>query len=134
MDKTAVITARIEPELKANAEQICGQLGLTLSQAITLFLRQVELQQGLPFDLQMPQPAPPLTPEQQTGFNRSEASTVDRNAFAIRSDFESPHEERYWSTRSPAERLRHMEILRRINYGSRATTRLQRVLAVTEGP
>ncbi len=134
MPKTAVITARIEPELKANAEQICGQLGLTLSQAITLFLRQVELQQGLPFDLKMPQPTPPPTPEQQTSFNRNEASTVDRNVFAIRSDFESPQEDRYWSARSPAERLRHMEKLRRINYGSRATTRLQRILAVTEGP
>ncbi|HXK43710.1 MAG TPA: type II toxin-antitoxin system RelB/DinJ family antitoxin [Anaerolineae bacterium] len=54
MRKTAVITARIEPELKASAGQICAQLGLALTQAITLFLRQLELQQGLPFDLKVP--------------------------------------------------------------------------------
>ena len=54
MNKTAVITARIEPDLKASVEQIFAQLGLTTTQAITLFLRQVELQQGLPFTLKIP--------------------------------------------------------------------------------
>ena len=54
MSKTAVITARIEPGLKTSVEQIFTQLGLTTTQAITLFLRQVELQQGLPFTLKVP--------------------------------------------------------------------------------
>jgi hypothetical protein len=34
----------------------------------------------------------------------------------------------YWLSRSPHERLRCVEILRRMNYGARATARLQRVL------
>jgi len=54
MSKTAVITARIEPGLKESVEQVFKQLGLTTTQAITLFLRQVELQQGLPFNLKVP--------------------------------------------------------------------------------
>lgn len=54
MSKTAVITARIEPELKESVEQVFTQLGLSTTQAITLFLRQVELQQGLPFNLKLP--------------------------------------------------------------------------------
>ena len=54
MSKTAVITARIEPRLKASVEQVFERLGLTTTQAITLFLRQVELQQGLPFTLKVP--------------------------------------------------------------------------------
>ena len=54
MRKTAVITARIEPGLKESVEQIFTQLGLSTTQAITLFLRQVELQQGLPFNLKVP--------------------------------------------------------------------------------
>jgi DNA-damage-inducible protein J len=54
MSKTAVITARIEPELKDSVEQVFRQLGLSTTQAITLFLRQVELQQGLPFNLKVP--------------------------------------------------------------------------------
>ena len=54
MSKSAVITARIEPGLKESVEQIFERLGITTTQAITLFLRQVELQQGLPFTLKVP--------------------------------------------------------------------------------
>ena len=54
MGKTAVISARIEPGLKESVEQVFAQLGLTTTQAITLFFRQVELQQGLPFALKIP--------------------------------------------------------------------------------
>ena len=54
MAKTAVISARIDPELKDNAEQILEQLGLNISQAITLFFKQVELQRGLPFAVKIP--------------------------------------------------------------------------------
>ena len=54
MAKTAVISARIDSELKYNTEQIFEQLGLTISQPITLFFQQVELQRGLPFALKIP--------------------------------------------------------------------------------
>lgn len=41
----------------------------------------------------------------------------------------------YWLLRTPHERLRQMEILRRINYGHRATTaRLSRVLEIVQRP
>ena len=54
MHKSAVISARIDPELKQSAEKIFEELGLTTAQAITLFLKQVELQQGLPFAVKIP--------------------------------------------------------------------------------
>jgi DNA-damage-inducible protein J len=54
MSKTAVISARIDPELKNNAETIFRELGLTTAQAITLFYRQVDLQHGLPFEIKLP--------------------------------------------------------------------------------
>lgn len=54
MGKTSTIRARIEPELKEKAEHIFHQLGLTVTQAITLFYRQVELRKGLPFDVSLP--------------------------------------------------------------------------------
>ena len=57
MAKSAVISARIDPELKHNVEQIFEQLGLNISQAITLFFKQVELQQGLPFAVKIPNEA-----------------------------------------------------------------------------
>ena len=54
MSKTATIRARIEPELKSEAENVLGQLGLTATQAISLFYRQLVLQRRLPFELVLP--------------------------------------------------------------------------------
>ena len=54
MSKSASISARIDPKIKQQAEQIFQQLGLTASQAITLFYRQVEMRKGLPFPVEIP--------------------------------------------------------------------------------
>ncbi|MBL0175471.1 MAG: type II toxin-antitoxin system RelB/DinJ family antitoxin [Ignavibacteria bacterium] len=54
MSKTAMVRARVQPELKERAEQIFERLGLNTTQAITLFYRQVELRDGLPFDVAIP--------------------------------------------------------------------------------
>lgn len=54
MGKSSTIRARIEPDLKGKAEFIFQQLGLTTTQAITLFYKQVELKKGLPFDVAIP--------------------------------------------------------------------------------
>ncbi len=54
MAKTAVISARIDPELKQGAEKVFQELGLTATQAITLFYKQVELERGLPFAVRVP--------------------------------------------------------------------------------
>jgi len=55
MAKTCVVNARIEPEVKTKAESIYSQLGLTLSEAIALFLRQSMISGGLPFELKLPE-------------------------------------------------------------------------------
>ncbi len=52
--QTEKIQARIEPELKAAAESIFKKLGLSSSDAIRLFYKQVELREGLPFRLEIP--------------------------------------------------------------------------------
>lgn len=54
MPKTAVVTARMDPELKHDAEEVFRELGLTTTQAITLFYKQVELERGLPFAVRLP--------------------------------------------------------------------------------
>lgn len=54
MAKTATIRARIEPQLKLQAEELFSQLGLSVTQAITLFYKQVALQKGLPFAVKIP--------------------------------------------------------------------------------
>ena len=54
MNKTATVRARIQPGLKDHAENIFHRLGLNATQAITIFYRQVELRDGLPFSLAIP--------------------------------------------------------------------------------
>ncbi len=54
MSKTATIRARIQPELKDKAEYVFRRLGLSTTQAITLFYKQVELRGGLPFEVAIP--------------------------------------------------------------------------------
>jgi DNA-damage-inducible protein J len=48
--KTATIRARIEPKLKHDVESVLTQLGLSFSEAIELFLRQVKLRKGIPLE------------------------------------------------------------------------------------
>ena len=54
MAKTEFIRARIEPELKTQAEEIFSKLGLSPTDAITLFYVQVILHDGLPFPVRIP--------------------------------------------------------------------------------
>ena len=66
--------------------------------------------------------------------DESEFPRIDRTVFSVVSSFEEADKEdkEYWFSRTPLERLQHMELLRRINYGSNATARLQRVLEIAE--
>ncbi|MFH1860145.1 MAG: type II toxin-antitoxin system RelB/DinJ family antitoxin [bacterium] len=70
MAKTTIIRARIEPMLKNKAEQILNNLGLSATQAIALFYRQVELNKGLPFEAIIPN---------KTTRNTFEDTDADRN-------------------------------------------------------
>ena len=54
MAKTETIRARVEPELKREAEELFSALGLSATEAITLFYRQVTMHRGLPFAVRMP--------------------------------------------------------------------------------
>jgi DNA-damage-inducible protein J len=54
MGKTAQIRARVDPDLKARAEGILQMLGMTPTEAIRLFYRQVDLMKGLPFEVRVP--------------------------------------------------------------------------------
>lgn len=54
MRKSATISARIDPDTKQAAESVFRELGLSASQAIALFYRQVQLRRGLPFEVKVP--------------------------------------------------------------------------------
>lgn len=54
MARTATIQARIDPEVKAKAQRIFNTLNISMSEAISMYLTQVTLHQGIPFDLKIP--------------------------------------------------------------------------------
>jgi DNA-damage-inducible protein J len=54
MGKTGYITARVEPKLKARAGRVLAKLGVSTTDAITMFLAQVVLHDGLPFAVRTP--------------------------------------------------------------------------------
>ena len=66
MNKSSVVHARIEPGTKASAERILGKLGLSPTEAIRMFYRQIMLRKGLPFSVEIP--------------NRLTRATLDRSA------------------------------------------------------
>jgi DNA-damage-inducible protein J len=53
-ERTQMLHARIDPHLKKAAEAIFAKLGLSTTEAIRLFLKQVELHRGLPFAVREP--------------------------------------------------------------------------------
>ena len=54
MAKTAVIQARIDPEVKNRAQKILSKLNISMSEAISIFLTQVSLNRGIPFEVKIP--------------------------------------------------------------------------------
>lgn len=58
MARTANVFARIEPEIKEQAEFVLDQLGIPMSNAIGMFLRQIVLQKGIPFEMKLPNTQP----------------------------------------------------------------------------
>lgn len=58
MTKKASVFARVEPEIKEKAEIVLNKLGIPMSNAINIFLRQVIIQKGLPFEVKVAQNKP----------------------------------------------------------------------------
>jgi len=58
MARTSNIYVRVEPEIKEQAENVLEQLGIPMSNAISVFLRQIVLQKGIPFETKLPDRKP----------------------------------------------------------------------------
>lgn len=54
MAKTAAITVRLDPQVKREAQAVLDKLGLTTTQAVSLFFKQISLNKGLPFAVEIP--------------------------------------------------------------------------------
>ena len=58
MPKSSGVYTRVEPELKDQVEQVLSKLGIPMANAINLFLHQIVLQKGIPFEVKIPQRIP----------------------------------------------------------------------------
>lgn len=54
MARTSNVFTRVEPDVKIQAEAVLEQLGISMSSAVEMFLRQIVLQRGIPFDMKLP--------------------------------------------------------------------------------
>lgn len=54
MPKTDVLHIRVKPEVKEKAEKTLDSLGLSITEAINVFLNQVIFHQGIPFKIEIP--------------------------------------------------------------------------------
>ena len=75
--KSANVVARVEPEIKEQAEEILSKLGISVSNGINMFYRQVILWNGLPFRPAIPSAFPKALEEMtQQEFNAKMARAL----------------------------------------------------------
>lgn len=78
MSNTATIHARVDAETKSKAQSVLNKLGMTLSEAIVLYLRQIAFQKGIPFEVKLPNEVTKQTIEKaERGEQLHEASSVE---------------------------------------------------------
>ncbi len=58
MARTSNVFTRVEPDIKTQAEAVLEQLGISMSSAVEMFLRQVVIQRGIPFEMKLPANSP----------------------------------------------------------------------------
>ena len=54
MEKTATLNLRVNPDVKKSAETVLSQLGVPMSTAVDMFLKQITLTGGIPFAITLP--------------------------------------------------------------------------------
>ena len=54
MEKTATLNLRVNPDVKQEAEEVLQELGIPMTTAVNMFLRQVSLTRSIPFSVSLP--------------------------------------------------------------------------------
>lgn len=60
MARTANVFTRVDPNIKAQAETVLDQLGISMATAMEIYLRQIALQRKIPFEMKLPDVNKPI--------------------------------------------------------------------------
>jgi DNA-damage-inducible protein J len=78
MAKSATIQTRVDPEIKNKAQKILKKLNISMSEAISLYLSQITLHNGIPFEIKIPNDITAKTLEDaENGKNLHKVQSVD---------------------------------------------------------
>jgi DNA-damage-inducible protein J len=79
MAKTATIQTRVDPIVKNNAQNILKKLNISMSEAISMYLSQITLHNGIPFEIKIPNEITAKTlKDAETGKNVHKVDSVDQ--------------------------------------------------------
>jgi DNA-damage-inducible protein J len=78
MSKTATIQTRVDPIVKNNALRILKKLNISMSEAISMYLSQITLHNGIPFEIKIPNAVTAKALEEaENGTNVHRVASVD---------------------------------------------------------
>ena len=78
MAKTATIQTRVDPNVKYNAQKILNKLNISMSEAISMYLSQINLHNGIPFEIKIPnEVTAKVLKDAESGSNVHKADSVD---------------------------------------------------------
>ncbi len=101
MEKTTTLNLRVNPDVKRRAEEVLSQLGIPMSTAIDIYLKQISLTGGIPFSVTLPKAPASVNADLMTtneirtklqeGYNDMEKGNVQEAAIAFKK-FRETHE------------------------------------------
>ena len=78
MANGTIVQARIDPKTKKDAKSVLDELGMSMSEAIVVYLKQIILRRAIPFELKLPNELTVRTLEKsEKGEDLHEFSKVD---------------------------------------------------------
>lgn len=78
MARTATIQARVDPKTKKNAQIILKKLNISMSEAISIYLSQITLHRGIPFEIKIPNEVTAKTlKDAENGYDLHRVDSVD---------------------------------------------------------
>ncbi|MBA3072232.1 MAG: type II toxin-antitoxin system RelB/DinJ family antitoxin [Anaerolineae bacterium] len=87
MNKSAYISVRIEPDVKTETDSILKSLGISATEAISMFYNQINMRRGLPFPVEIPNAATMKTiNDAWAGINIHKVNSVEELRAEIEAD------------------------------------------------